>query len=298
MKISSILPPPQSLFDEGEVEQQLAWHQSRLQSRIEAHQRWIVADLARFHRSNIYQLSVVRVLGSHHTRPEFLSKLFGPLLVNGQEQMLPEIFRRLDELQDKLAKLGIFSHLQVSLAATKDNPRGSRRLSILSNAAASPAPKTSLVEPKSLRPALACGQVRAEVPLLAARARAELAVNACKHDLSKFVSCNKTVKGVAAKLKTETGYGAHELSYDLTTRTIGSLLPGASDSIQQAAAASPNLKSAVTLSWFRDTRDHAKRPQFSGYSLNSQTPKYCQGINKSVCKKTALGGKRKPIKHK
>ncbi|WAR58491.1 hypothetical protein PtB15_5B725 [Puccinia triticina] len=220
--------------------------------------------------------------------------------------MLPEIFRRLDELQDKLAKLGIFSHLQVSLAATKDNPRGIKALvnfvkrgrfflKALTNFGNGKGALTGLARAQNL---FGRAKVRAEVPLLAARARAELAVNACEHDLSKFVSCNKTVKGVAAKLKTETGYGAHELSYDLTTRTIGSLLPGASDSIQQAAAASPNLKSAVTLSWFRDTRDHAKRPQFSRYSLNSQTPKYCQGINKSVCKKTALGGKRKPIKHK
>ncbi|WAR54825.1 hypothetical protein PtB15_4B443 [Puccinia triticina] len=251
-------PPPQSLFDEGEVEQQLAWHQSRLQSRIEAHQRQIVADLARFHRSDLYQLSTVRVLGSHHTRPEFLSKLFGPLLVNGQEQMLPEIFRRLDELQDKLAKLGIFSHLQVSLAATKENPRGIKALvnfvkrgqfflKTLTNVGNGKGALTGLARARNVfgqaevfeagvglgNKTWARGQVRAEVPLLAARAPAKLAVNACEHDLSKFVSCNETVKGVAAKLKT--GYGAHELSYDLTTHTIGSLLPGASDRQQLLA---------------------------------------------------------------
>ncbi|POW18353.1 hypothetical protein PSHT_05916 [Puccinia striiformis] len=216
--------PPQILFDEGDVERQLVWHQNRLQSRLDAHQRRVIADLARFHRSDLYKLSAVRVVGGHHTRPEFLSEIFGPILGDGDERTLPEILRSSDELHDRLAKLGIFSHLRVSLAPDKDD------------------------------------RLRAEAPLWAARARAELAVNASERDLSGFASCNETVKSVAAKLKTETGYGAHEISYELATRTIGSLLPGASDSIRQAAAIGPNVKSAVTLSWIRDTRDQSVFP--------------------------------------
>ncbi|WAR60942.1 hypothetical protein PtB15_13B193 [Puccinia triticina] len=277
--------PPQILFDEGDVERQLAWHQNRLQSRLDAHQRRIVADLARFHRSDLYQLSAVRVVGGHHTRPEFLSELFGPLLGDGQERTLPEIFRRSDELHDKLAKLGIFSHLQVSLAASKDDPRGIEALvnvvergrfflKTSTDVGNGEGALTGLARARNVfgraevfeatvglgNKTRASGQVRAEAPLLAARARAELAVNACERDHSGFASCNETIKGVAAKLKTETGYGAHELSYELTTRAIGSLLPGASDSIRQAAAAGPNLKSAVSLSWFRDTRDRSVFP--------------------------------------
>jgi len=103
-------------------------------------------------------------------------------------------------------------------------------------------------------------QVRAEAPLWAARARGELSANASERDFSGFASCNETSKGVAARLKTDTAYGAHELSYELATRTIGSLLPGASDSIRQVAAAGPNLRSAVTLSWIRDTRDQTVFP--------------------------------------
>ncbi|EFP83993.2 uncharacterized protein PGTG_09706 [Puccinia graminis f. sp. tritici CRL 75-36-700-3] len=252
---TSLPASPQILFDEGDVERQLAWHQNRLQSRLDAHQRRILADLARFHRSDLYKLSAIRVVGGHHTRPEFLSELFGPLLGDGQERTLPEIFKCSDELHDKLAKLGIFSHLQVSLAASKDNPwgidalvnvveRGRFFLKTSTDVGNGEGALTGLARARNL-----CGraevleatvglgnktrascQVRAEAPLWAARARAELALNASERDLSGFASCSETVKGVAAKLKTETGYGAHELTYELATRTIGSLLPGASDS--------------------------------------------------------------------
>ncbi|KAA1085501.1 hypothetical protein PGT21_009391 [Puccinia graminis f. sp. tritici] len=282
---TSLPASPQILFDEGDVERQLAWHQNRLQSRLDAHQRRILADLARFHRSDLYKLSAIRVVGGHHTRPEFLSELFGPLLGDGQERTLPEIFKCSDELHDKLAKLGIFSHLQVSLAASKDNPwgidalvnvveRGRFFLKTSTDVGNGEGALTGLARARNL-----CGraevleatvglgnktrascQVRAEAPLWAARARAELALNASERDLSGFASCSETIKGVAAKLKTETGYGAHELTYELATRTIGSLLPGASDSIRQVAAAGPNLKSAVSLSWIRDTRDQSVFP--------------------------------------
>ncbi|OAV88427.1 hypothetical protein PTTG_04069 [Puccinia triticina 1-1 BBBD Race 1] len=155
--------------------------------------------------------------------------------------------------------MGIFSHLQVSLAATKDNPQGIKALvndvkrgrfflKTSTNVENGKGALTGLARAQNVfgqakvfeagvglgNKTWASGQVRAKVPLLAGRAHAELAVNACKHDLSEFVSCNETVKGVAAKRKTETGYGAHELSYDLTTRTIGSLLPGASDRLARS----------------------------------------------------------------
>ncbi|KAH9444954.1 hypothetical protein KEM48_012559 [Puccinia striiformis f. sp. tritici PST-130] len=277
--------PPQILFDEGDVERQLVWHQNRLQSRLDAHQRRVIADLARFHRSDLYKLSAVRVVGGHHTRPEFLSEIFGPILGDGDERTLPEILKSSDELHDRLAKLGIFSHLQVSLAPDKDEPRGIEALvNVIERGRFFLKTSTDVGNGEGALTGLArarnvCGraevleasvglgnktrascQLRAEAPLWAARARAELAVNASERDLSGFASCNETVKSVAAKLKTETGYGAHEISYELATRTIGSLLPGASDSIRQAAAIGPNVKSAVTLSWIRDTRDQSVFP--------------------------------------
>ncbi|POW16964.1 hypothetical protein PSTT_00787, partial [Puccinia striiformis] len=262
--------PPQILFDEGDVERQLVWHQNRLQSRLDAHQRRVIADLARFHRSDLYKLSAVRVVGGHHTRPEFLSEIFGPILGDGDERTLPESY----DLGRASRQTGQAGHLLASTTPDKDEPRGIEALvNVIERGRFFLKTSTDVGNGEGALTGLArarnvCGraevleasvglgnktrascQLRAEAPLWAARARAELAVNASERDLSGFASCNETVKSVAAKLKTETGYGAHEISYELATRTIGSLLPGASDSIRQAAAIGPNLKSAVTLSW-------------------------------------------------
>ncbi|KNZ52866.1 hypothetical protein VP01_341g2 [Puccinia sorghi] len=287
--------PPQILFDEGDVERQLLWHQNRLQSRLDGHQRRIAADLAQFHRLDFYKLSAVRVSGGHYTRPEFLSELFRPLLADGRERTLPEILKCSDEIHDRLAKLGIFSHLQMSLAATRDDPQGLEALvKVVERGRFFLKTSTDVGNGEGALTGLArvrnvCGraevfeasiglgnktrascQVRAEAPLWAARARGELAANASERDFSGFASCNETSKAVAARLRTDTAYGAHELSYELATRTIGSLLPGASDrlvvastqpfSIRQVAAAGPNLRSAVSLSWIRDTRDQTVFP--------------------------------------
>ncbi|PLW50280.1 hypothetical protein PCANC_05605 [Puccinia coronata f. sp. avenae] len=277
--------PPQILFDEGDVERQLLWHRNRLQSRLDSHQRRIVADLARSHRSDLYKLSAVRVVGGHHTRPEFLSELFRPLLADGRERTLPQILECSDEIHDRLAKLGIFSHLDMSLSANRDDPQGIEALvkvvergrffmKTSTDVGNGEGALTGVVRARNicgradvLEASVGLGnktrascQLRAEAPLWAARARGELAANASERDLSGFASCNETVKGLTTKLKTETSYGAHELSYELATRSIGSLLPGASDSIRKIAAAGPNLRSAISLSWSRDTRDQTVFP--------------------------------------
>jgi outer membrane protein insertion porin family len=218
--------PPQILFDEGDVERQLLWHRNRLQSRLDSHQRRIVADLARSHRSDLYKLSAVRVVGGHHTRPEFLSELFRPLLADGRERTLPQILECSDEIHDRLAKLGIFSHLDMSLSANRDDPQGIEALvkvvergrffmKTSTDVGNGEGALTGVVRARNicgradvLEASVGLGnktrascQVRAEAPLWAARARGELAANASERDLSGFASCNETVKGLTAKLK-------------------------------------------------------------------------------------------------
>lgn len=277
--------PPQIIFDDGDVERQLQWHHDRLQSRLEAHQRRIMTDLMTFHRSDLYDLTDIRVEGSRHTRSELFSELFSPLLNRGRKQTLSEILKSSDRLYDRLIKLGIFSHLEISLAAKEDDPKGIQALvkviergrfffKTSTDVGNGEGALTGLARARNVwgraeifeasvglgNKTRASCQFRAEAPIWAARARGELAINASERDLSGFASCNETVKGLIGKLKTETGYGAHEISYELTSRTIGSLLPNASKSIQQVAAAGANIKSAVAISWIRDTRDRIVFP--------------------------------------
>lgn len=285
MTMPTAQSPPQVIFDEADVEQQLEWHQHRIQSRLEEHQRRTISDLIRFHRSDLYDFSTVRVSGANFTQPQFFSELFSPLLGDGNKRSIMDIIKSSDQMYDRLAKLGTFSHLQVSLnlkpgstdaieALVKVVERGRFFLKTSTDVGNGEGALTGLVRARNywgraevLEASVGLGnktkascQIRAEAPIWAARARCEFAANASERDLGAFASCSETAKGVAARLKTETHYGAHELSYELVSRTIGNLLPTASKSIENVATAGPNLKSALALSWIRDTRDQAVFP--------------------------------------
>ncbi|MBW0460376.1 hypothetical protein O181_000091 [Austropuccinia psidii MF-1] len=276
---------PQIVFDEGDVDRQLAWHQNRLQSNVQSHQRRACLELAKLHQSSIFNLSSIRLVGAKHTQSDFLASLFKPIFGDGKPRTFSEILKSSDQLYDRLAKLGIFSHLQISLDAKQGDPkhiealikvveRGRFFLKTSTDVGNGEGALTGLARARNIwgraevleasvglgsRTKASC-QVKAEAPICSARARCELSGHACERDLSAFASCQEKVKGVLAKLKTETGYGFHELSYELATRSIGNLLPGASESIRATAAAGPTFKSAIAHSWTRDTRDHSAFP--------------------------------------
>ncbi|SCV69185.1 BQ2448_2205 [Microbotryum intermedium] len=102
-------------------------------------------------------------------------------------------------------------------------------------------------------------QLRVDTPINASpSSRAEVAVFSANRDLSYYASCGEYTKGAQAKIRTLTPFGLSELSYEAVLRNISDILPKASMSIRNAAG--PTLKSSISHTLTRDTRDDLFAP--------------------------------------
>ncbi|KAF9816961.1 hypothetical protein IEO21_03726 [Rhodonia placenta] len=86
------------------------------------------------------------------------------------------------------------------------------------------------------------------------KTRGELSVFGLERDNSSFASSSEGLRGVRGVVRTGAiPIGMHEFAYEATLRHVGNLTPTASISMREAAGQS--IKSAVSHSWVRDTRD-------------------------------------------
>ncbi|KAI0726576.1 surface antigen-domain-containing protein [Fomitopsis betulina] len=87
-------------------------------------------------------------------------------------------------------------------------------------------------------------------------ARGEVSIFGHERDNTSYASSFEGVRGLRAAVRMGTlRQGIHELAYEGVLRHIGNLSPTASISIREAAG--PSIKSAVSHSYMRDTRDDA-----------------------------------------
>ncbi|BGP57764.1 hypothetical protein JCM8202v2_005411 [Rhodotorula sphaerocarpa] len=82
---------------------------------------------------------------------------------------------------------------------------------------------------------------------------ADFSIFSTQRDLNFYASCNEASKGAMARLRTLTPFGVHEFAYEAVLREIGGIAPLASMSIREAAG--PSVKSALSHTFTRDTRD-------------------------------------------
>ncbi|KAG0149607.1 hypothetical protein CROQUDRAFT_653430 [Cronartium quercuum f. sp. fusiforme G11] len=285
---SSVEEYPQVVFDESDVDRQLAWHESRLATRLESQQQRSAGQLRRLlaNDDTVYKLSKIRLSGAVLTRPDFLRSIFAPVLSKSEPQKLTEILTSADQLHSRLAALDLFSSIKLDLHPVPDgalnevelrlsvSERGRFFLKTSTDVGSGEGALTGLARGRNLfgggellegsvglgSRTRASYQLRAEAPVLGAKAKVELSGFGAERDLSAFASCHESLRGVVAKLKTVSRFGQHELWYELVGRRIGSLAPTASISIREAAGESLNLKSAVAHSWAFDSRDHIAFP--------------------------------------
>ncbi|TFY51820.1 hypothetical protein EVJ58_g10363 [Rhodofomes roseus] len=86
--------------------------------------------------------------------------------------------------------------------------------------------------------------------------RGEISVFGHERDNTSFASSFEGVRGLRAAVRTGTlRKGTHEFAYEGVLRHIGNLAPTASISIREAAG--PSMKSALSHTYMRDTRDDA-----------------------------------------
>ncbi|CCM00441.1 uncharacterized protein FIBRA_02473 [Fibroporia radiculosa] len=86
--------------------------------------------------------------------------------------------------------------------------------------------------------------------------RGELSIYGAERDNSSYSSSSEGLRGFKAVVRHgKLLRGMHEVGYEAVLRHIGNLTPSASISMREAAGQS--LKSAISHSWTRDTRDDA-----------------------------------------
>ncbi|EGU11144.1 DEAD/DEAH box helicase domain protein [Rhodotorula toruloides ATCC 204091] len=82
---------------------------------------------------------------------------------------------------------------------------------------------------------------------------ADLSIFSAQRDLNFYASCHEATKGAMARLRTLSPLGYHEFAYEAVLRQIGDLAPTASMSMRNAAG--PTVKSSISHTFTRDTRD-------------------------------------------
>ncbi|BGP51246.1 hypothetical protein JCM10450v2_007175 [Rhodotorula kratochvilovae] len=97
-------------------------------------------------------------------------------------------------------------------------------------------------------------QLRLDTPVNSSTTtHADFSIFSAQRDLGFYASCNEATKGAMARLRTLTPFGWHEFAYEAVLRQIGDIAPSASMSIRNAAG--PSVKSALSHTFVRDTRD-------------------------------------------
>ncbi|OJA14753.1 hypothetical protein AZE42_03187 [Rhizopogon vesiculosus] len=86
------------------------------------------------------------------------------------------------------------------------------------------------------------------------RTRGQLSLFNMERDLSSFASCSESSHGFKATINSDWGtQGVHEVAYQVVLRHINNLAPNASVSIRTDAG--QTIKSSISHSWTKDTRD-------------------------------------------
>ncbi|GAA6024575.1 hypothetical protein JCM10207_008658 [Rhodosporidiobolus poonsookiae] len=99
-------------------------------------------------------------------------------------------------------------------------------------------------------------QLRCDTPILASpTTHFDFTLFQAQRDLNFYASCTEATRGLMARVRTLSAYGAHELAYEAVLRQVGDIASSASMSIRNSAG--PSVKSSVSHTFTHDTRDDA-----------------------------------------
>ncbi|BGP19686.1 hypothetical protein JCM10213_001862 [Rhodosporidiobolus nylandii] len=97
-------------------------------------------------------------------------------------------------------------------------------------------------------------QLRLDTPLLSdPKLRFDLTAFSAQRDLNFYASCTEGTKGLMARVRGLSPYGAHEVAYEAVLRQVGDIGAGASMSIRNSAG--PTTKSSISHTFTHDTRN-------------------------------------------
>ncbi|KDQ10350.1 hypothetical protein BOTBODRAFT_178207 [Botryobasidium botryosum FD-172 SS1] len=274
------------------------WQQERIERRLRGDYESSVKNLGELINGNLttpLHISSVRVEGAPRTRHSFLSSLIEPQLSSHntvETPTLENVLHQVRGISHTLQLTDIFSSVEPTIAKStaplstnkdvdvvfKCRERG--RLFIKSSTEVGNGEAgTSFTSrhrnlfggAETLELSTSVGtktrrafHARLTAPVTASlRTQGEIRAFMHSRDNTHYASSKEDVRGVKASVTTTSILGAHELAYEAVLRNIGSLSPTASVSIREAAGTT--IKSAVSHTLVRDTRDHPIRGTKGSY---------------------------------
>ncbi|KAK4055453.1 hypothetical protein OIO90_003291 [Microbotryomycetes sp. JL221] len=270
------------------------WASDRLEKRVRAdyeRSSRLLSEIVSDNLDTRVQLHAVRVVGAKSTRQGFLSKLIKPTLDltnasndDGQPtaQTLGSLLRETRQLGHRFGQFDIFRDVQAGLEPSSSMLASADDIDIVMRVQEAPkyfirtatdvgdgegsATGTAKIRnafggAETIEGNVSFGtrtknafQLRFDTPVNGdPLTRVDLSLFSSHRDLTYFAGCFERARGFEARLRTLSRFGLHELAYDAVLRQVGEVAPSASLSIREAAGDS--VKSAMSHTWTRDTRD-------------------------------------------
>ncbi|KAH9922450.1 surface antigen-domain-containing protein [Amylocystis lapponica] len=275
--------------DTADVEKLRKWQEERIARKLRGEYESAVVHLAEVINGNLatpLRIASVRVEGAVRTRKSFLGSLITPLLpaaglepdatlesvlhttrhiggVLQQTDLFQSVDARLEASRDALARAGdvdvVFRarekgrfYLNTSTQVGNNEGGASATCRVRNAFGGAETFEASVAAATKTR---VSAQASLAAPLTSSlRTRGELSVFALERDNSSYASSAEGLRGLRAVVRTGAlEQGLHEVAYEAVLRHVGNLAPSASVSMREAAGQS--VKSAVSHSWSRDTRD-------------------------------------------
>ncbi|ORX56298.1 hypothetical protein DM01DRAFT_1334774 [Hesseltinella vesiculosa] len=239
-------------------------------------------------------VNAVSVLGTRHTRPEFLERAVASIMAS---ETMADVINSSQDVATKLQMFGIFDNVQVLLDRASDsdpiaapdsinviyqvnernrftiktgteigNNEGTMNASLSIRNVFGGAEVLDTVASFGNRTSQAFQFVLSSPVNASPFSKIDINAHHALRNNKLYSSYEELSRGMGLRYKTTSRFGYHELGYDCTWRSIDSIAPTASMSIRDQAGHS--LKSSLVHTFMRDCRDQTLLPT-QGYYLRT-----------------------------
>ncbi|THH19607.1 hypothetical protein EW146_g1596 [Bondarzewia mesenterica] len=249
-----------------------------------------LADLVNENLDFPARVASVRVDGAAHTRKGFLASLINPHIspssAADQPANLASVLRATRDISHVLQRTDLFQSIDVKLERSREALAKENDVDIIFTTREKGRfyMKTSTEVGNNEGSASAIGRMRnvfggaetleanisvgtktrrsfnasLSAPLTSSlKTFGDISIFAVDRDFTGYASCTEALRGIKAVVRSGSpSKGQHEVGYEAVLRHIGSLMPSASIRQDMREAAGQSIKSSISHTWVRDTRDH------------------------------------------
>ncbi|KIL63859.1 hypothetical protein M378DRAFT_186916 [Amanita muscaria Koide BX008] len=276
---------PRDQEPDADLQKILDWHAKRRERLLRGEYESHVLRLSELVNQNMespMRIGAVRVEGATNTRKSFLASLIDPVLAQ-PANTLEDVLHTTRRISQTLQKSNLFKHVEARLESSRQPLASPQDVDVVfktrelgryylntstelgnneGTASATARIRNVFGGGETFEANMAAGTKTKKsfrgalsFPLSSdLRTYGELLAYGLERDHTSYASCTEDAKGFKAIVRNGShNEGYHELAYEVVHRYLGNLAPTASMSMRSAAG--PSTKSALSLTYIRDTRD-------------------------------------------